>query len=121
MAQYVLLEFDNDVDAKGFVEALNRSDALFQSNNYDNRDEIGAYAQQSRHVATFQKPTQFCQCTQEQKAGKVGTTGQRFGWFVCGNCKRPTKGGNQRIYNLLENDGRPSWKRELFLNVLSRY
>lgn len=111
MAKYVLLEFDNDNEADEFTKLA----------------EYGEYhidwpvLKKLKVVGEFQKPTQFCQCTQEQKAGKVGTTGQRFGWFVCGNCKRPTKGGNQRIYNLLENDGRPSWKRELFLNVLSRY
>ena len=110
MAKYVLLEFDDDNEADEFVRVV---PGLYH---------IDAHSLQSfKIVGEFKKPTSFCQCTPEQKRGVFGARGSKFGWFVCGRCKKPVEGGNQVIYNLLENDGRPTWKREINLQVLARY
>ena len=108
MAKYVLFSFESDAEADKFVASV-PGEANARG------DEVPLL------VAEFKKPTQYCKCTDKERAGKLGVRGSKYGWFVCGNCKKPAKNGNQVIYNLLENDGRPPWHREIMLQVLSRY
>lgn len=103
MAKYVLLAFDDDKEADLFVES-----------NGKLNETVEAYPYQVH--AVFKKPTKFCECTKEQRRGKVGVTGAKFGWFVCGNCHKPAKGGGQTIPNLLEMD-QPPWRRQIHLQV----
>lgn len=106
MARYVLIEFANDAEAEEFVHIVESSEpkSLYVTG----------------HIAgVFQKPTKFCKCTAEQRRGTIGARGSKYGWFICGKCRRPARNGNQTLYNLLENDGREPWERVMFLQVLS--
>lgn len=105
MAKYVLLSFDSDQDADEFVNIVQEGEYPSSPNT-----RVGEVH------AIFKKPTQFCQCTREQRRGKVLQTGAKFGWLVCGNCYKPTKGGGQVIPNLLEMD-LPPWRRQIHLQV----
>jgi hypothetical protein len=110
MAKYVLLSFDKDEDADTFVEdcqAYPESKILTPCQENDVHGVV---------EAVFKKPTKFCECTPTQRRGKVGVTGAKFGWYVCGNCHKPAKGGGQTIPNLLEMD-LPPWKRQIHLQV----
>src|SRR3954465_9262450 len=105
MAKYVLVAFDDDNVADQFVKE-------FDPNGY----VPGDLGLPGRVVAEFKKPTQFCRCTPEQKRGTVGVTGSKFGWFVCGRCKKPKEGGGQCINNLYEADKKP-WEKIFRLQV----
>lgn len=110
MARYVLVSFEKDDEAETFTKWI-RKDA-------DGPQVVPSFWN-AQLEGVFQQPTKFCECTPEERRGTVGARGAKYGWFVCGKCKRPPKNGNQMIFNLLENDGRPVWQRVIMLNVLS--
>lgn len=72
MARYVVLEFEYNEDADLFV-----GDML-----HDGEDVVGVYA----------KPTQFCTSGGCGKGRvKAFVRGQKWGWWVCESCKRPSR------------------------------
>jgi hypothetical protein len=113
MARYVLLQIDSDKEADTLVSDMEEyPDSNLLTPVQENRIT-------AKVVAEFQKPTAYCQCTQEQKKGKLGARGAKFGWYICGVCKKPFEHGNQVIYNLRE-VGRKPWEREMLLQILKR-
>lgn len=116
MAQYVLLSFDDDDEAEKFIATARSKDYYVKAGEggtFIGLENLGDV------VGVFRKPTQFCECTPEEKRGTTGFRGPKYGWYVCGRCRKPPANGNQVIFNLLENDGRPTWKRVLCLQVLA--
>lgn len=105
MALYVLLEFANDSDANEFIES---------------HEELNLDPVEARVVATFKKPTKFCQCG-EQRFGVLAQRGKKYGWYICGRCHLPDEKATQiGIYNLLEAD-QPPWKKHLLLQTRPTY
>lgn len=105
---YVLLEFDDDKEAEALIKSTQEDGKVgVEPRLPDGRDWVGAQVR-----AKFKKPTQFCQCTDEERKPFLGKSarGQRFGWWVCGKCRKPREGMAQHYYNLLELDVEP-WKR----------
>ena len=72
--RYVVLKFDDNDDAEAFVQL-----AL--------RDPIKEY----EAMGLFAGPTQFCTCTGGRGRIHSWTRGQRFGWWVCKSCKKPSE------------------------------
>jgi hypothetical protein len=111
MAKFLLLEFADDAEADAFTRLAKEG-----GNAWADYSDPGAF----EIKAEFKKPTQFCQCTPKEKQGTTGVRGAKYGWYVCGRCKKPVEKGNQVIFNLLEG-GRKTWQREIMLQVLTRY
>jgi len=93
MAVYVVLQFDNDQQAKTLVGDMldnPESDILtpVQENNV-----------KATVRAVFKKPTLFCECPGGRKTGEGGSTrGRKYGWWVHAACGKPKKfwaNGNQ--------------------------
>jgi len=89
LAKYLVLSFENDADADGFIKALQWHEQamvpyieqLFDAGNYEFVD--------CELVAVYKKPTKFCECTATKKRG--WTRGKKYGWWVCDQCKKPSK------------------------------
>jgi hypothetical protein len=87
MANYVLLQFDNEDEASAFMEAA-REDNVFVSN------KPGSLARLPIDLrGLFKKPTKFCDCanTGGNLKKRGFTRGKKFGWWVCDRCHKPTK------------------------------
>jgi len=81
VARYLLLQFDDDEAADAVVATIQSGGGV----------AIGHDVQGDCIVrAVFKKPTKFCECTNLKKRGF--TRGQKYGWWVCDQCKRPTQG-----------------------------
>ena len=76
MAQYLLLEFDNDAQCKKLIEKIVAADRGF------------------RVRGLFQKPTKLCECgpINPLDQHREVTRGAKFGWFVHRACRRAVKG-----------------------------
>lgn len=79
MAVYVLLQFDQDDEAKDFVGVVL------------NAAEGSAWKAMSVW-GVFKKPTKFCECTSGRKTFRGSTRGLNYGWWICAQCKKPTRG-----------------------------
>jgi hypothetical protein len=75
MAKYVLVQFDSDVEADDFVQAV--------------RDKVTWEKGEGQVRAVYKKPTVFCECTAVKRRGF--TRGKKFGWYVCTQCHKPTE------------------------------
>lgn len=85
MAKYVLLQFDDEADADGIIHEI-----LSHRPNADGISVEPGQFYQCTLRAVFKKPTKFCECTNVKKRGF--TRGQKYGWWVCDQCKKPTQG-----------------------------
>jgi hypothetical protein len=55
---------------------------------------------QATIVGVFKAPTKFCECGPgNHKAGF--TRGQKYGWWVCAKCKKPTSGWGKNLNAVL--------------------
>jgi 23S rRNA C2498 (ribose-2'-O)-methylase RlmM len=115
VAKYVLIEFDNDQDADKLIGAIDIWSSRLSEMLHEELEE-------PKVIAEFKKPTQFCEHTHNDRLRqrKGMETGQRFGWLVCGICKKPTRGGGQIIFNLLEAEKKP-WNKIFKLHVRCEY
>lgn len=103
MAKYVLVQFDNDDDADGFVKTLDmRSDVPDQAT--------------MKVVGVFKKPTLFCECT---TPSEKSVRGAKWGWWLCRNvgCGKPKRGQFQGHRNLRDPEGTRTEQRRIFINV----
>lgn len=86
MAMYVLLSFDDDDDAKAFVE-----------------DQLAGHSFRTEVVeGIYKKPTQFCDRTDTIHGSHrvIGwTKGQKWGWWVCAICKKPSPVASKNVPN----------------------
>jgi hypothetical protein len=84
VAKYVLIEFDNDQDADKLIGAIDIWSSRLSEMLHEELEE-------PKVIAEFKKPTQFCEHTHNDRLRqrKGMETGQRFGWLVCGICKKP--------------------------------
>jgi hypothetical protein len=88
MAVYVLLTFDNDGEAKKFVENVLR-DGEVGSKQGDLISSDLEWAETSVR-GVWKKPTIFCTCVSSDR--KVGfTRGRKYGWWVHAGCGKPSK------------------------------
>jgi hypothetical protein len=88
MAYMVLVSFENEEEALSFADVLLED----PSNVHDASD--GAFFRLCDPVVEgiYKKPTQFCQgCSTGKKSGLGFTKGQKFGWWVCVQCKKPSR------------------------------
>lgn len=93
MARYLVLSFDPNDDAEEFVRDWARhkdEEGFAPFKTPDGRvveaEVVGLYAQ----------PTQYCEKGMPQAHGagyKMAgwARGQKFGWWICGVCKKPSK------------------------------
>lgn len=72
MAVYVLLQFDDEQEAKDFCGVVLQKKELIKL------------------WGVFKKPTQFCDCQGGRKTAMGFTRGLKYGWWVCAKCKKPT-------------------------------
>lgn len=99
MAVYVLLSFDDDGDAKAFIENIIKNVSV---------------------RGVFKQPTKFCEC---QNNSLGFTRGAKYGWWVCARCGYPSRGwanGSGAWYsalgiNLLPNECiKPEWRHPTY-------
>jgi hypothetical protein len=66
-------------------------------------------------VGVFQVPTKFCDPTDGHRGRKTQagwTRGKKYGWWVCGSCKKPTEAWGKSLNAILSsarnllNDGK---------------
>jgi hypothetical protein len=83
MSVYVILKFDEDVDAMEFVKAQldERVVVVYNDDRYDPADVHAEVA------AVIKRPVRFCHC--EKRVG--WTRGKLYGWWVCASCGYPTE------------------------------
>jgi hypothetical protein len=98
MARYVLVEFDNNGDAEGFVTTIT---------DPSNTGFV-------RIVGVYMKPTQFCKCS---NPGDKSLRGQKYGLMVHKDCGKPKVGVWQSPRNLLLENEKPAG-RKLSLNLV---
>lgn len=99
MAQYVLIQFDSNEEAAGFVKTLEW-------------DTVGSV----QVVGIFQKPTLFCECPTPSEKSKRGA---KWGWWLCMNqgCGKPKRGQFQQPRNQTEPEGTRTEHRRIFVNI----
>jgi hypothetical protein len=102
MAKYVLLQFDNDDDAAGFMTA-------FENQPVDGDASV-------KIVAVYKKPTIFCDCEPRTEKSQRGA---KWGWWLCTNkgCGKPKRGAFQQPKNLIEPEGTRTEHRRIFINI----
>jgi hypothetical protein len=81
MAKYVLLEFEDDEEAKTFVNEVRK--AAKEETRAFCRDEWADL----RIRAVWQKPAGWCQCSHREGWGQT----KKLGWWVCALCKLPSR------------------------------
>lgn len=92
MARYLVIEFLDNEQADAFVQKI---------------DEQTKAGKRYRVVGMFSPPRIFgCQCPISSGTGSAfyrnekAERGDKFGWWLCGTCKKPRPGGHQ-LNNLL--------------------
>lgn len=80
MAYYVLLSFDDEEEALTFVEHSDGESSIIHNGKVE---------------AIYKRPTMFCQtpggCTKGGRRSGGYTMGQKWGWWVCSICKKPSE------------------------------
>jgi len=106
MARYVVLEFDNDDEADGFLSAFGITVSI---------GEVVSKDDSCRAIGVYQKPTQFCECvTRDDKSVR----GAKHGWWLCAKCAKPKRGNMQHPLNKLRPDLKPREQmQEMYLGV----
>lgn len=102
MAKYVLLQFNDDAQADRLIAALQEWPEAIDVSGEITATEPEWYrvvGVQLRGI--FKLPTKFCECTNLKRRGF--TRGKKYGWWVCDQCRRPTKawGRLEGIYQFL--------------------
>ena len=88
MAKYVVLSFDDDSDADNFLEyALSGCVASLHVDSAPDDPQT----HDAQVVGVFKQPTIFCRCPGGAGRIHAWTLGQKWGWWVCKNCKRPSE------------------------------
>lgn len=92
MARYMVIEFDDD----------NQADALRAKIDIATKSGKGF-----RVVGLFARPRNTCKCYKEMKDykvwGKEIVRGAKFGWWVCGDCRKALTRDHQ-LNNLMGKD-----------------
>lgn len=81
MAKYVLLVFDDDAAADKAVQMIQGAHGLLWLHDQQMSCDVRG---------VYKKPTKFCRCVGVK--GRAFTRGQKYGWWVCSKCKKPTIG-----------------------------
>lgn len=95
MPYYVLLVIDDEEHAKDFTACVLSDEAVL----VPSPDSDGCAAYAARVWGVWAKPESFCSC--KRTGGRTASGFRRdpdTGWWVCGQCNKPTKGwasGNQ--------------------------
>lgn len=86
MSKYIVVEFEDDAQADKFVKKTD--DHNYQGAPY-------------RIAGIFQRPNAWCGCPfQINGENRPLYQGKKFGWWICGWCKKP-RPGIQHLRNLL--------------------
>lgn len=85
MAKYVLVAFEDNIQADRFVEACQETGIMVVVNAAD--ASLTHFTPEAR--AVYQRPTKFCDCTDGKN--RKFTRGKKYGWWVHSGCGKPTK------------------------------
>ena len=99
MARYIVVEFQDNVDAAKFIKETWGQNQIDRSARRPFRRRI---------VGVFVPPGIRCKCgdwnlaniRNPDKVGNKGagiTRGEKFGWWVCTRCKKPRMGSHQLV------------------------
>jgi len=80
MAVYVVVEFDDNAEAKRFVEKVNEG---FEAVDPDYK--------RRRVIGIWYKPTKFCPCTGADGSNNAFMRAPKTGWWVHYTCGKPKK------------------------------
>lgn len=89
----VVLQFENDQEALRLVDELLVEGTQLQlpsSQEWTSTSIVGL----------FRAPTKFCDNSDGHRGTKTSagwTRGRKYGWWVCGKCKRPTQSWSSNI------------------------
>lgn len=90
MARLVVLSFDDNEDAEDFIKDVQFQDGTVFTYPEGSND---AESYSTEVVGLFAKPTVFCDPGDGHKGKKTQagwTRGKKYGWWVCGACKKPS-------------------------------
>jgi hypothetical protein len=116
VARYVLLEFDDNDGAEGFVAAAAQRGGIFFGAAGTEPMTYG-YADHTkmRVRAVFAKPTSFCDCP---NPGDRSAKGKKLGWWVHAGCGKPKRGQWQHPNNLLDPPDGLAATRQVYLGIV---
>lgn len=92
--QYVVLQIDSNDVSNRFVEDMLRAP----------EGGMPFVPQTARIVGQFQGPTNFCDPSDGHRGRKTDagwTRGKKYGWWVCGSCKKPTRAWGKNLNAVL--------------------
>lgn len=119
MAKYVLVEFDEDKDAEGFMKSLERGSVFVEYEHNGPVEDARGYGyiprDKARTKALFQKPTKFCECKRPSEKQPIG---KKYGIRVCTKCMYPIRRQWQHPRDLLLPEGVNPKDRTLYLGVM---
>lgn len=99
MARYLLVEFDGN-------DSADRMRAMI--------DDAEAKGKGFRVVGMFSKATKLCECpTRSDKSVK----GSKYRWWLCPECRKPKKGAEQTLWNMLDDQDTPTKYLEMHIGV----
>jgi hypothetical protein len=92
MAKYILLSFDDNEKAEGFITACQETGITAQVRHEPENPEHGSALLWEHFTpdvrAVYQMPTKFCTCLGGKK---TFTRGKKYGWWVHADCGKPTQ------------------------------
>lgn len=109
MTVRVVLQFDDEAEAKEFVKAALKPGYLHYSKTFSTEEglSIGMKEVLGKVIAVFKMPTKFCDPSDGHRSGRKTyqgwTRGKKYGWWVCARCGKPTKlwaSGRQWVFSL---------------------
>lgn len=110
MARYVMLEFDDNEEAKAFVKAAQEGLLYYtkQHPTLPNEVSVNQVREGVRPRGMWFKPVNYCECQpQPEDSARNFVRGSKFGIYVHKVCMRPFKGRQQSPKNLID----PVWER----------
>jgi hypothetical protein len=113
MARVVILSFKENAAAEAVVAKLDALQVADSATGWQHTDLGVILAAHAKPEALLARPTAGCKC---RRSGRVQgwTRTERFGWFVCPECKRPSQTVvNRWIRNLIGTVGSNNLLQEL--------
>lgn len=96
----VLLQFDDNAAAEAYVASLANGGKVFASVPISDEGEYRVVEADMSLRGFFAQPTRMCECGPSKflLAGRS----DKFGWYVCRNCKRAKPHTTHLLKNLLK-------------------
>jgi len=90
--KYVVLQFDSDDEANEIVQWL-----LAQEQD---QQVVHSFPAKATVMGVFKGPTVFCDCKGSKGRIQAWTKGQKYGWWVCKACKKPSRAVGGPIHQM---------------------